>query len=91
MEDTIVKGLYFSALFTDLPIVLPTKQHFKIKFQNPKPKSQTVQTLSSPPWLQPEGSGYKVQDTLSSSPLKLIKKGRDGVFFCELNFKAKAI
>lgn len=37
------------------------------------------------------GNGCEVQDTLSFSPLKLIKKEKEDVFYRELHFKAKAI
>lgn len=72
--------------------MLPTKQHFK----NKVPEHLNLilrlgKNLNSPQCLQPEGNGYKLQDTLSFSPLKLILKEREGVFYCELHFEVKAI
>lgn len=76
-----------------MPVMLSTKQHFK---KNKVPEHLKLslrlgKNLNSPQCLQPEGDGYKLQDTLSFRPLKLIKKEREGVFYFELHFKAKAI
>lgn len=68
----------------------PTKHHFKNKVAEHLNLSLKLgKNLNSPQSLQPERNVYKLQYTLSFSPLKLIKKEREGVFYCELHFKAR--